>query len=89
MATNVGKSTNTTLQKKKKLPILVKKKYLQIYCSKRADCPLLENRCVMDWGETPSTYIGKYFEKDEPSDLGPPSLLYFTLLTKKYQQMAY
>ena len=25
MATNVGKSTNTTLQKKKKLPILVKK----------------------------------------------------------------
>ena len=53
-----------------------KKKYLQIYCSKRADCPLLENRCVMDWGETPSTYIGKYFEKDEPSDLGPPSLLY-------------
>ena len=40
----------------------------------------------MDWGETPSTYIGKYFEKDEPSDLGPPSLLYFA---KKYQQMAY
>ena len=85
MATNVGKSTNTTLQKKKKLPILVEKIPL-ILLFKRADCPLLENRCVMDWGETPSTYIGKYFEKDEPSDLGPPSLLYFA---KKYQQMAY
>ena len=85
MATIVGKSTNTTLQKKKKLPILVEKIPL-ILLFKRVDCPLLENRCVMDWGKTPSTYIGKYFEKDEPSDLGPPSLLYFA---KKYQQMAY
>ena len=39
MATNVGKSTNTTLQKKKKLPILVKKNTSKFIVQKGLTAP--------------------------------------------------